>query len=429
MNQSHMLLKDMILADGRTADILIEDNRISKVAAKLDQPAGAKVIDGRGRLAAVPPFYNMHTHSAMTLLRGYADDMELFKWLNEYIWPAEAKLTGDDIYWGTRLAAQEMIRGGTVFMNDMYWFQKDTARAVEDSGLRAMIGCMFMCDGKGELLARNRVENAELLEKYSDGGRDGRIAINLAPHAVYTVSEKVFRDVAEEAAAKDLYIHLHLAETAKEVADCRAAHGGLTPTAYLDKLGLLGPKTLLAHCVHLTEEDIAILRERKCVLINSTCSNLKLCSGRMPYFEAVTRGGCRLAIGTDGASSSNNLSMFEAAKFTSLVAKERAGDPTVAPAAEVFAIATRGGAEAVGLDAGEIAPGKLADLMLIDLDSPLMIGDYSLISNLVYSADTSVVDTVICNGRVLMEHRVVPGEAEVLAEARKCCRRIAGFRR
>ena len=417
---STLLLKNVIL-DGKNTDVLIEGNRFKRIAPEIAGPAD-RVIDAAGRKALIPPFYNTHTHAAMTLLRGYADDMELFTWLNDYIWPAEAKLTEEDVYCGTRLAILEMIRSGTVFFSDMYWHQRGAIRAAEEMGVRAAIGLLYLSGSDGEVLERNRRSNEELLA--SRGGDSGRIQVTYAPHAIYTVSELVLRRIAEDARANDLVIHIHASETPREVEECRAAHDGLTPIEYLDRLGILGRRTVLAHCTHLTDRDIELIRERRAVIAHMPCSNMKLCSGAFRFRDARDLAGCRVTIGTDGASSNNNLSMLDEMKFAALLAKHESGVPTAARDADVFNLATRCGAEAYGIDAGVIAAGKLADAVLVKLDHPQMIGDYNLVANLVYSADSSVIDTVICDGRVLMESGRVENETEILEQARACCRKL-----
>ncbi|WP_294503355.1 amidohydrolase [uncultured Victivallis sp.] len=417
------LLIQRVRLDGKETDILIEGNRITRIAPEI-APGDARVIDGSGK-AVIPPFYNTHTHAAMTLLRGYADDMELFTWLNDYIWPAEGRLTGEEIYAGTRLALLEMIRSGTVFFNDMYWYQPDAIRAVEEMGMRAAIGLLYISGSDGAVLERNRKCNEELLAW--NGGDSGRIQVAHAPHAVYTVSEEVLRRVAQEAQIDGHVIHIHASETAREVEECVAAHG-MTPIAYLDSLGILGPRTVLAHAVHLSDEDIEIIRERGAYISHCPCSNFKLASGQFRYRRVVEMGSCRFTIGTDGCASNNNLSMLEEMKFAALSAKNESGSPTAGRDGDIFRAATRTGAEAFGIDAGIIAEGKLADLVLVDLDNPLLVPDFNLTANLVYSADSSCIDTVVCDGRILMENRKISGEAEILAEARRVCAKIRSFR-
>lgn len=417
---SSLLLKNVIHQQ-RPCDVYIVDNRIKSIAPALKLSAD-RVIDGRERLAVMPAFYNSHTHAAMTLLRGYADDLELFTWLSKYIWPAEERLSAEDIYAGTRLANLEMIKSGTVFYNDMYWQPTETARAVEEMGLRAMLGMLMICGEDGEIHPRNLKANQALLEMAAD--LPGRIRISYAPHACYTVSEKILRRLADDVREEGRYVHIHAAESRREVEDCRNAHGGLSPIAYLDRLGILSEQCVLAHCVHLGEEDIAIIRERGAVISHMPASNMKLSSGTFNFQAVAEKGRCRVTIGTDGCASNNNLSMLEEMKLVALLAKACSGDPTVANDGVVYDMGTRLAAEAFGLDAGVVAEGKLADLILVELDHPAMIGDYNLVANLVYAADTSVIHSVICDGRVLMENHHVPGEEEIIAKAREACRRI-----
>lgn len=410
-------LKDVLL-DGKTVQVLVAGGRFSYIGNDLPAEPPAKVIDGRSRMAIVLPFYNTHTHSAMTLLRGYADDLELFTWLNEHIWPLEAKLSGEDVRIGSRLAALEMIKSGTVFFNDMYWFQAPTLETAEEFGMRAAVGRMFLTGPDGKLAESSIFCNTELVERAATASH--RVEITLAPHAVYTVPENMLQEIAAESAAGNIRIHTHVSETAKEVADCREAHGGLTPVEYLDRLGIINERAVLAHCVHLTDRDIEIIAERGATISHQPVSNMKLVSGMFRFKDAAA-AGCRIAIGTDGCASNNHLSIFNEMKFAALCAKMQSGDPTAATAASVWQCATVNGAAAFGIDCG-IEVGKVADAMLIDLDRPEMVADYNLVSNLVYSAHPEAVDTVICDGNVLMEHRVVPGEEEILNSARELCR-------
>lgn len=416
MNQ--LLLKNVVHG-GTVTDISICGKRFHRISPGQENFC-ANVIDCKGRYAILPPFYNTHNHAAMTLLRGYADDMELFTWLHDYIWPAEEKLNEEDIYHGTRLAILEMIKSGTVFFADMYWHQQGILRAVKEMGIRASIGLLFICDSNGNLLERNRIANEKILQQMHDLPEE--ISIACAPHAVYTVSGKVLQEAALLAKQHDLMIHIHASETAREVEECIAKHGK-TPIAYLDELGLLSSRTLLAHCTALTAEDIKLIADRKSIIAHMPVSNMKLCSGSFALEKALA-GGCRVTIGTDGCSSNNNLSMLEEMKFAALLAKLVTGDPEAGKDNVIFDLATRCGAAAFGIDAGVIAEGKLADAILVDLDNPQMVGDHNLIANMVYSADSSVIDTVICAGRVLMHNRHVPGEEEIIAGARAVCRKI-----
>ncbi|MBQ5438598.1 MAG: amidohydrolase [Bacteroidales bacterium] len=389
-----LLIKDVRL-DDRITDILIADGRFKS----LEAPAGTvadKVIDASG-MAILPPFYNTHTHAAMTLLRGYADDMPLHKWLQEYIWPYEDKLTPQDIREGSRLAVREMIKTGTVFFSDMYFDIEETVDVVRESGMRAAIGVTFVeSHSKSQ-----QAEKLELLKRWTDP-TGGRITLTVAPHAVYTVGPDLLVRCADTARSLGLKLHIHLCETRKEVDDCLAEHG-MTPVRYLDSLGFLGPDVIAAHVVHVDPEEAAILAERSVTISHCPCSNLKLASGFFPY-KLLKEAGCRITLGTDGASSNNNLDMREEMKFAALVSKACSGNPEVMPAAEAMDMACRQGAEAFGINAGVIAEGKLADAILVDLSDVRMQPCHHLLSNWVYAAGSSCIDTVICDGNILMEH-------------------------
>ena len=399
-------------------DVTIEANRIARIAPQINGVFDT-VIDGRDKLLSAP-FYNTHCHAAMTLLRGIADNLELFDWLNNHIWPAEAKLTNEDIYVGSQLAILEMIKSGTVFFNDMYFMPLETVRAVEEMGIRAAIGMIAIDTTTADKRAQYAKDCQKLWEMRSSFS--DRIQLTLAPHAIYTVGEAALSKIAERAVADDLIIHTHLSETRREVEECYSLHR-MSPVAYLDKLGLLSSKTLAAHAVHLSDADIDLLAERKVAVAYNPCSNYKLSSGRF-RFRNLLEKGVRITFGTDGCASNDSLSMFDEMKFGALGAKNEQNSSTACRAQDIFDCATRNGAVAFGIDGGVIAEGKLADLLLIDLNVPAMVADHDLVSNLVYAADSSCVDTVICNGRVLMQNRIVPGEKEIIAHARRLCRKF-----
>ena len=407
--------------NGRTVDVLIEGNRFRTISEAPLAGAFGRTIDARGKLL-VPPFYNGHTHAAMNLLRGFADDLQLMDWLQNHIWPAEAHLDDAIVYAGTRLSILEMIRSGTVFFNDMYWFAPAVLRAAEDMHVRAAIARQAIEVSPGVNNPTNVESNAELARMI--GGCSDRVFLTYAPHAIYTVCGDSLRAMHEEAAAERAFYHIHVAETRTEMETCARLHGGMTPVAYLDSLGVLDERTIMAHCVHLADDDIRIIRERGAVIVHNAQSNLKLDSGFFPFRRAVTEGRCRTVLGTDGCASNNSMSMFAEMKAAALLAKTVGDDPTVAPAAQVLKMATAGGAAAFGIDAGVIAEGKLADALLLDAANPLLVPGFNLASDLVYAADSSCVDTVICDGAVLMENRRVPGEEEILAAAREAAVRL-----
>lgn len=386
-----LLLKG-VLFDGRTRNILIEDKRFKDLDAPAEV-ADAKVLDASGT-AILPALYNTHTHAAMTLLRGYADDMPLMKWLQEYIWPFEEKLTPEDVRHGSEIAIKEMVQSGTVFFNDMYFDVEETIDAVDRAGMRAAIGITVM-----ENHSKTVTEGKKEFIRHWQDPTGGRIRLVMAPHAIYTVGERKLRDCAEFAREHGMLLHIHLSETVSEVEGCQREHG-TTPVRYLDRIGFLGPDVIAAHCVHIDDEEAAILAERGVTVSHNPCSNMKLSSGVFPY-RRMMQAGCRLTLGTDGASSGNNLDLREAMKFAALLAKA-GGDPELLPAEEIFRWATCSGAEAFGIDAGVIAEGKLADCLLIDLSDIRMQPCHHLVSNFVYSADSRCIKHVLCDGRIIL---------------------------
>ena len=386
------LLISNVLLEGRKCDILIEGKRFTRISPADAGLEAAAVLDAEGK-AILPALYNTHTHAAMTLLRGYADDMALGKWLGEYIWPFEDKLTPADILEGSRLAVEEMLSSGTVFFNDMYFEIEQTIEAVAASGMRAAIGITVMDNHSLAQTARKK----QFVREFRDP-TGGRIQLVMAPHAIYTVGAGKLKACVAFARDNGLRIHIHVAETRQEVDDCLAAHG-LTPVQYLDSLGVLGPDVIAAHCVHLTPRDAGILAERGVTVSHCPCSNMKLSSGVFPY-ELLISSGCRITLGTDGVSSNNNLDLREEMKFAALLAKV-GGDPELLPAAQVLDWATVNGAEAFGIDAGRIAEGKLADCLLVDLSDIRMRPCHNLVSNWVYAADSNCISNVICDGRII----------------------------
>ena len=383
-----LLIKNVLL-DGEKKTLLCRDGRF----VSLDAAPGAEaamVIDAEG-LAILPAFYNTHTHAAMTLMRGYGDDRPLHEWLEQWVWPYEDSLGAKDIRRGSEIAIREMISTGTVFFNDMYFFIDETIDLVKASGMRAAIGVTLM-DNHPKAL---RDEKSALVRAWKDSER---LLLTVAPHSVYTASKDTLQEAAKLARENGRKIHIHISETAKEVKEC-LAKTGMTPVRYLDSLGLLGPDVIAAHCVHVDKEEWDILAERGVTVSHCPCSNMKLGSGRFPY-ELAIASGARITLGTDGCSSNNNLDMREEMKTAALLAKVT-GDAALLSAPQVLKWATRNGAEAFGYDAGEIARGRLADAILVDLGNPKMNPCHNLISNWVYAADSSCIKYVICNGKVL----------------------------
>ncbi len=407
-----ILIKNVLL-DNKRKDILIEENKITQISDLISTEAEFK-IDGSKKVA-IPSFINAHTHAAMTLMRGYADDMVLQEWLERKIWPLESKLTEEHIYHGSKLACLEMIKSGTTFFNDMYWHYHGTARAVEEMGIRAAISAVFI-DLFDSSKAKEQIKlNKKLFEetkRYSD-----RITFTLGPHAIYTVSEESLHWVKEFADKNNCLIHIHLSETKKEVEDSLKKYGK-RPAEYLESIGFLSSNVIACHSIWLNDKEIEILRRNGVKVVHNPTSNMKLCSGVLPYYK-MKRAGIIIALGTDGCASNNNLDMFEEMKFASLLQKISNSSPTIMPAAEAFELATINGARTFGLECGKIEEGKLADLLLLDLNNIGLNPNHNLISNIVYSCNGSCVDTVICDGKLLMQNRRVESEEEILEKAKK----------
>jgi len=397
----------------QTVDVYIDGHTIQTIGDCSGKTADT-LIDGSNK-AILPTFHNAHHHAAMATMRSYADDLELFTWLSDHIWPLEATITEEDVYNGARLACLEMIKSGTTFFNDMYWYFHGTARAVEEMGMRAALGAVFIDMGDDGRRAANREMAQTLLnesKQYSD-----RIQFQLGPHALYTVSKEALVWCSEFANEHGLMIHTHLSETEKEVADCVAAHG-MRPPAYLDSLGLLAPNLTAAHCVWLEQNEMELLAERQVKALHCPASNMKLASGKFRFTDAQA-AGIQIAIGTDGAASNNNLDMGEEIKMAALLEKHFTGNPTALPAETAWHAGTRAAADMFGLNSGLIEEGALADCMLVDLNNERLAPGHNLIADMVYSADSSCIDTVICDGKILMQDRKVDGEEEIIAKARE----------
>ncbi|MBR1769844.1 MAG: amidohydrolase [Bacteroidales bacterium] len=404
-----ILIKDVLLNQSET-DILIKDNIFYRIG-KSEEPVEADLIINGKDKAILPPFYNLHCHAGMNILRGYVEDLPLFEWLQR-IWKREAELTAEDIYNGTRLAILEMIKSGTVFFADMYWFHHSILKAVEEMGIRANIGVCLMDNLGQETLDKNFA----FLNEYAHYGNP-LITFAPAPHAIYTCSGVLYKRAFECAERNSMFMQTHLSETVSEVEDCKKQHSNKTPVEYLRDLGVLSERTIAAHCVHFNVNDAEIFAECKSVAVHNPCSNMKLSSGifNMPLMKEKH---CKIALGTDGCSSNNNLSMTEEMKFACLLAKVGFQSADALKAEEVFEIATKAGAEYYGIKAGEIKEGMFADCILVDLNNEKMQPNGNVIYNMVYSADSSCIDTLICNGKVLMEHHKVRNEEEIIERAK-----------
>jgi 5-methylthioadenosine/S-adenosylhomocysteine deaminase len=403
--------------DGEAVGLRCADGRIAALGAEVTAEPGDETIDA-GAAPLVAALVKGHTHAAMTLFRGYGGDLPLMRWLREKIWPVEAGLEPEDVYWGTRLACVEMIRTGTTRFWDMYWHPEATARAVRDAGLTATIGGpLFDAEGGTAEMQATALENLEALGAHADAG----IAPSLAPHSIYTVSGELLRWTAEVAAERGVPTQIHLSETESEVEECLGRHG-MRPAHYLDQVGLLGERTVLAHGVWLDRGELELIAERGATVVANPVANMKLAVGGFLPYAAAREAGASIGLGTDGAGSNDSLDLLADLKVFALSQRHTSGDPTILPAAEAWEVAT-GGASALLGGGARLEPGAPADFLLLRRDSfELGLGD--LHSDLVYAATGSVVDTTVAGGRVLMRGGEVEGAAEIVAEAAERARRL-----
>jgi len=404
------------------ADILVENGIIEKLGDVKSGKTGM-VIDGKN-FAAVPGFVNAHTHAAMTLFRGYAEDMPLMKWLEEKIWPLEKKLKPEHVYTGTKLACVEMLKSGCTAFIDMYFYVDAIASAVRDTGIRACISSAFFDffnpDILEESLKRVRSDLEKLAsnscKRHSDGS--DRIIPAVGPHAPYTVSLdglKMSMEIAMEFNAK---VHFHLAETEGEVKEFEKKNGRSVIRA-LDEIGFLNDRLIAAHCIWLSDGEIELLAKRGVNVAHCPVSNMKLCSGVFRYPEML-KAGVNVCLGTDGAASNNSLNMLEEMKFAVLLQKVHRSMPEFR-AENVFNSATVNGYRALGLKGGKLEEGYLADFALYDLNTPSFCPSHSLLADIVYSSSNSVVYTFVGGEPLVVDghYRSYEEELEIIEKARK----------
>jgi 5-methylthioadenosine/S-adenosylhomocysteine deaminase len=401
------------LLDGETVGLRTRSGLIEAIGAQVEAAPGDHVLDAAGAIL-VPPLVNGHTHAAMTLFRGHGDDLPLMRWLQEAIWPVEARLTDEDVYWGTRLACLEMIRTGTTNFWDMYWEPAAVARAVEDAGVRATIGPPMIdpnsTDGLGDR-DRTIVGQIEHL-----AGCGPRIRAAVSPHSIYTVATEGLEFAVSLAREHDLPVQIHLSETEPEVDDC-VAKFGVRPAFYLDSVGMLGEQTVLAHGVHLDRAELELIAERGATVVTNPVANMKLAVGGVFPYPAARSAAVRIGLGTDGAGSNNSLDLMSDLKTFALAQRHHAADAEAIPVDEAWAVATGQRSPLLG-DPDPLRPGQPADFLLLDPDChELALGD--LASNLVYTATGSVVKTTVVEGRILMHDRQVEGAEEVIHKARE----------
>jgi 5-methylthioadenosine/S-adenosylhomocysteine deaminase len=391
--------------------VRMEDARIAGVG-DVPRERGDDVLDCAGRLV-LPGLVNLHTHTPMTLLRGYGDDRALEDWLQNRIWPTEAKLTPATTRAGADLAMLEMITSGTTSFSDMYFFTDEIARAAEQAGLRAWAGFPFLDVGTPELKAEQMLPRGEAFIKRWLG--HALVTPVVAPHATFTCGPATLHAAGELAARHGVLLHTHCSETRQEVYDVERTHGA-RPVAQLAKHGCLTNRTILAHCGWITKEEVRAIAAAGASVAHCPVSNLKLATGGFAPLPELLDAGVPVGLGTDGPASNNTLDMVESMKFAALVHKHHRWDPTVIPAQTALDMATLHGARALGRsDLGSLEPGKLADVVVLDARGPRMQPLHDPISQVVYAARGADVETVIVHGKPLMrEGRVLTLNADAV---------------
>lgn len=402
--------------------MVVENDRIVHIGAELPEQyaaVDAEIIDGKG-LFFIPGLVNTHGHAAMSLLRGYGDDLALQTWLQEKMWPMEGKFTSNDVYWGTALSVIEMLKGGTTTFVDMYDYMDEVAKVCEQSGIRAslMRGAIGLCP---EDVQREKLNEAIQFAKDWNGKADGRIRTIMAPHAPYTCPPAFIESFVQAAHDLDLPLHTHMSETKAEV-EQNVKDYGLRPVAHLEKLGFFSRPSFVAHAVHLTDEEIETLAKYQVAVSHNPGSNLKLASGvaRVPE---MLRAGVVVSLGTDGAASNNNLDMFEEIRLAALIHKGVSGDPTAVPAAEALRMGTIYGAQTIRLDdIGALEVGMKADFVAVDIDQPHFLPHTDLVSHMVYSASAKDVKHVWVDGKQVVKNGecLTMDEERILREAQQC---------
>ena len=404
---AHVLLEDYTI---KVADIAVQGTEILAIGNIPADFTPERTVDGKDHFA-VPGLINGHTHASMTLLRSYGDDMELMDWLNNRIWPTEAKMVEKDIRVGGELALLEMIKSGTTAFADMYGpHMESVIEATIKAGIRGVIarGAIGLFPAGRQILE----DNVNLYENYHGAG-DGRITIMMGVHAPYTCPPDFCKYARELAGKHNIPIHIHMSETQAEIKQIQEQYGK-RPFKYIEDLGLFDFPTIAAHCVWLDDEDIAIMKKHNISVIHNPGSNMKLASGVSPVPKLI-KEGINVALGTDGASSNNNLDMLEEIRLAAMLHKVNELDPLAVPAHEALKLGTENGAKALLLDkTGVLAPGCKADIVLYDLNRTEWCPRHDLVSLLVYSANSSSVDTVLCDGKIIMEK----GEVLTLDEER-----------
>ena len=417
-----IFLKNIVVND-LLSDILIYDGIIAKICAAgelTSLPEGVEEVDCGG-MTAMPGLINMHTHAGMALMRGIGEDISFHEWIDR-IWELEKNLDEEYVYLATKVACLEMIKTGTTVFNDQYWYMPMAFKAVSELGIKAALSYVVLDRNDPEESERQKVQCQQMYEMSKEWPDNINLLISV--HAIYSVREPMMLWAVDFARQRGLKIHIHLSETEKEVQDCKDQHGGMSPVEYLDSLGILGPDVIAAHTLWLSDKDVEILGMRGVTCVHNINSNLKLSSGYKFRYNELRDAGANVCLGTDGCASSNNLDILETMKTAAMVQKAWRNDPSAMPLNELIGMVTVNGAKALGLNTGRLEEGAAADILIVNTDNYNFLSPGTFEANLVYSAHSDCIDSVICNGKFVMRNRVVPGEKEILEQARKVLNKI-----
>jgi 5-methylthioadenosine/S-adenosylhomocysteine deaminase len=408
------------------ADIAINTKEIAAIGQSPQDFNPDEVIDGQG-MVALPAFFNAHTHAAMTLERGWAEDLPFDRWLNEKIWVAESALEEEDVYWGAALACCEMIRAGIVGFGDHYFWMNQVAKAVDESGMKASLAwCQFGIGAEHEVGGVVLEDTVEFVRQFHTSS-DGRIRCVLGPHSPYMCPPDFLRRVVAEAAKLDVGIHLHVAESQDQVSKSVVDHGK-TPVAHLAQLGVFDHPTTAAHCIVVNDEDLSLLADKGVHVAHTPKTYMKLAMG-MPPLERFLEAGVHVGLGTDGPASNSDLNLLEVMRITGLVHKNRMLDPSRFPLDQLLRLGTQGSARALGFEnSGAIRVGGAADLVLFDSQQAHWMPRHDLVASVVYSSHPGDLRYVICDGQVLLRNGelITLDEERILHEAERRAFRMVG---
>jgi len=433
LRRNQMIIKDIKILDEdfkvrEHMNVLVEDGKFQSITKGMPDPEGREVIDGSGKFM-MPAFYNTHCHVPMTLLRGYGEGLPLQRWLQERIFPFEAKFSPQYKYWGAKLGALELMKSGCVSITDMYFDLVDYGRALFEAGMKANLsnGIVSFDDSASYFEDRSYQDTINLMQwiRDNESENDGRIKADASVHSEYANREKALREVFEFAADEGLIVHAHVSETKSEHEECKSRHG-LSPTAYFEKLGAFRSPVIAAHCVWLEEEDIDIMISNGAFMSHNPSSNLKLGSGIAPLKKYFDRG-MNITIGTDGASSNNNLNMLEEVNLAAMLCRGQSMDANAISAADIIKAATRGGALAQGrTDCGLIKEGFRADFILFDMDREHLTPDYDTLANVLFSAQSSDICMTVCDGEIICKdgEALFIDEEETIAKAEESFKKV-----